>query len=593
LILARQISILAFTLFLLVATPAIAQDIEIPSNPYKLKRLARYAFENGNYHAAIRFYEAMEKNGPSTASNHYFLGECHLALREHASASEHYKAAYKKDLDAFPDAQLKYAKMLKMTGRYSEAATEFSDIQKNRASSQSIKASAKKEMLDCEFALESRKDSLKIRVMRKDDPVNAAGADFAPIVYNDNDLIISSISDLDDSSALAKLYLLKADPSGSYKRLEFAEGPFHDGKSNTANGNFSPDRDKFYFTRCNEIGGQKYQCVIYVSEKRGKKWSEPRKLGKQINQDYHTSTHPFATRIKKDEILFFVSDRPGGSGGKDIWFSVIKNGKEYSDARNLGTKINSPGDEVTPFYDEKNATLYFSSDGMKNMGGFDIYSSRGTPSKWSTPENTGYPINSSADDIYFIPQQDRRNGYIVSNRSCGKQPSTCCDHIYSFSSDLPAHTPVTSVGAPAAATENDMARKDTVRTNFSEAKSIQKNTAYILHNVYFEFDDADLTAEATAELDRLVDVINESDAPQIEISAHTDNRGTEEYNNRLSQMRAEIVMNYLIKKGIDKKRIMAKGYGESQPIAPNSNPDGTDNPEGRLKNRRIEFKINN
>jgi outer membrane protein OmpA-like peptidoglycan-associated protein len=447
------------------------------------------------------------------------------------------------------------------------------------------------------------------------------------------------------------------------------EGPFNKNNVHTSNGAFSPDSNAFYFTRCKKsekVG--KVICAIYRSEKKNGKWEEPKKLGPDINKPEFTSTHPSLGTYERGgreyTVLYFSSNQEGTRGGMDIFYAIQSyRTAEFRSARNLGRKINTEQDEITPYYDRETETLYFSSQGHVGMGGFDIYKTEGFGRRWEDPTNLGYPINSSVDDIYYI-LRNQRNGYLVSNRpgTIALKSETCCDDIWSFhykeilnlavtgfvyDEDDTTETPLTNavvtlyslqeVDEDTATSEQyeeillgtDSTRKEdstyffslkedrkyqlsavkdgylvgkkTVSTMGKEEsdtmevnipiKKIQKQESFIIKNIYYDFDKATLKSESKPGLDTLVMFLEDNPQLIVEISAHTDSVGSDAYNRRLSQRRAESVVDYLTDQGIDTARLKAKGYGESDPIAPNTKPDGSDNPEGRAQNRRTEFKI--
>ncbi|MCB0429984.1 MAG: OmpA family protein [Flavobacteriales bacterium] len=330
---------------------------------------------------------------------------------------------------------------------------------------------------------------------------------------------------------------------------------------------------------------------------------------------------------------------------------------------------------MTPSYDIETRTMYFSSDGYPSLGGLDIFKVPGEKSRWKKAENMGYPLNSSADDLYYTISKDRSEGFFVSNRPGGvalKNP-TCCDDIYSLkwtkyirvalagkvfqvddSSKVESIEQILQKGSnadqekfkpveravvslflldPSGEEEPMFIKSDTTdangdysitmeqgqdyrvtiskdeylsRSNNFSTKSFTKSDTLkwnapivaippepiIIRNIYYHFDKSNLTDSAMMTIDTTIyRIMTENPEIVAEISSHTDSRGTDTYNEKLSQKRAESVVKYLISKGIASERLKAKGYGESKPLAPNENPDGSDNPEGRAKNRRTEFKV--
>jgi outer membrane protein OmpA-like peptidoglycan-associated protein/tetratricopeptide (TPR) repeat protein len=337
------------------------------------------------------------------------------------------------------------------------------------------------------------------------------------------------------------------------------------------------------------------------------------------------------------------------------YFVYDKKKKIYKAPKNAGVKINTSKDEFTPYFDNDTRTLFFSSEGLGGLGGLDIFKVTGSTKAWTNPENLGEPINSGADDIYYTISKNREEGFLVSNRKGGVslKNSTCCDDIYSHKQTSYIHLFVTGNVKDVSSTVSvDNALVDiylvdkktneqilvktivtdktgnyktsleagneykvivrkpgylntsqstaidtrtesldkTFENNFALSKS--SNKAITLENINYEFDRSDIMNNSMLALDTtLLKIMTLNPDIIVEISSHTDDKGSEEYNQKLSQKRAESVVNYLISKGIDKERLKAKGYGESVPIAANKNKNGTDNPEGRAKNRRTDFKI--
>ncbi|MDR1761907.1 MAG: OmpA family protein [Bacteroidales bacterium] len=408
----------------------------------------------------------------------------------------------------------------------------------------------------------------------------------------------------------------------------------------------------------------------------GRTWGTPDKLPHSINMSGYQSTQPAIGINSKtnNEVLYFVSNREGGKGGMDIWFSEFQRNKnQWTAPKNCGNAINTPGDELTPFFDVKTKTLYFSSNALPGLGELDIFKATGELTKWIAVENAGFPINSPFDDLYYVLNQNHEDGVFASNRlgSVTVSHESCCDDLYFFrynniialslkgtvkqkinqqvqniletkletvqqpdSISPAAQIPVTLymideqtqekvVITSQKTTETGTYNFDVeVNKNYEievesqkkpnptltiNTKNITKSDTlplpdvvieyipqipFIIKNIYYDFDKSELRNESKTVLDStLLVILNEAPHVIVEISSHTDSKGDNDYNMKLSQRRAESVVQYLIKNGIDKKRLVAKGYGETKPIAPNENIDGSDNPEGRQKNRRTEFKI--
>lgn len=405
----------------------------------------------------------------------------------------------------------------------------------------------------------------------------------------------------------------------------------------------SPDGQWMFFTICGR-DDSRGSCDIYFSRRTANGWSDPINIGSPVNSPYWESQPCFAA---DGRTLYFVSSRPGGKGGKDIWRAEIcgkrANGVPiFSTPVNLGDSINTRGDEFSPFIHADNSTLYFSSNGWPGMGDFDIFMSRRHANgEWGKPINVGYPINTPHDDIGFIISASGETAYMAAVQH--DEHGNSKQEIMWF--ETPEHIrpkPVSYIrgriadnvtSAPVGATVElvDIATGQTVVTaevnsqgeyiaslpagheyamfvsndthlfasqNFvvdsasntpmelSVALSpIQKDEKITLRNVFFDTNSATLRSESHIELRRLADIMKRNTALRIEIGGHTDNVGTAAYNQRLSEERARNTADYLVEIGIDKSRIVHKGYGMTKPVADN------DTEQGRALNRRIEAKI--
>lgn len=393
---------------------------------------------------------------------------------------------------------------------------------------------------------------------------------------------------------------------------------------------------------------------IYMSTMVDGNWSAAEKLGPEINTKYYEN---HACLSPDGESLFFVSNRPGGQGGKDIWVSKRIGANKWSKAENMGSRINSEFDEDSPVILSDGRTLYFSSKGHETMGGYDIFYTIFENGDWSFPRNIGYPLNTVNDDVFFIPTLDGKEAYYASALPEGQGDldlyrilitgdinqiailnglirDTVTDQaikanvtVYDFNTgeiysqtNADEGTGEYSVSLESGrkykvvvTTENGMTAEDVYDIPSSDFATLTFNKPYyfgnalitmapdtilnrinvgqrmgdrfVLRNVYFDFDKSTLRPESKTELDRLVALLNALPDISIELSGHTDNRGSDSYNKKLSEDRALAVVNYLVDAGIKRDRLTYKGYGFDQPIASNE----TD--AGRQLNRRTEFRI--
>ncbi len=396
---------------------------------------------------------------------------------------------------------------------------------------------------------------------------------------------------------------------------EFAEGgPAMNEKMNT-----------LYFTRCKNFDGKEKKeksCQLYYSKKRGKAYGEAIML--PLGNDSLIVAHPALTN--NDQTLYFVSNMKGGMGGKDIWVADFdKKEKTWVNVRNLGPEVNTPGDELYPFV-HADGTLYFSSNGHVGIGGFDIFKVEKLEDGWGPVVNMKVPINSSADDIQIVFEKESERGYLTSNREGGRGRmdiwSFNLPKLVLFVSgvvkdkltkEILPNSKVTMTGSDGSSVEavsdetgaykftlmpnttyqiqadNDMTLANQfgvqVKKYFASEKAlistigVEESKTFIqdlelepipvtgieLPNIVYVFNKWDLMEESKLKLNGLVETLKDNPTLVIELSSHTDFRGSAEYNRNLAQKRAQSAVNYLISKGIDKERMVAKGYGEDQP----------------------------
>ncbi|WP_148041251.1 OmpA family protein [Rufibacter immobilis] len=383
---------------------------------------------------------------------------------------------------------------------------------------------------------------------------------------------------------------------------------------------------------------------IYTATLKKGKWQDVKPFI-HSKGDVYSVGHPALSPDGK--ILYFVSDMPGGQGQTDIYYSVRQANGQWSDPVNAGPVINTPGKEVFPVV-HADGTLFFSSDGHLGMGGLDIFSAKGSANQWQKVQNLYYPFNSPRDDFGLIYEKDGKNGYLSSNRGGDGSsddiykvgPSaTPCQLVGATFVRLPSRNgrtqkiPVEAVNldvivnGDSANAFRTISNEDgkfqfTAKANQTYTirgskkgyliKTIQVvpdcrkttdtinvelvldrsayNQAIVLDNIYYDLDKHDLRPEAMQELDKVVDMLKDNPTIKIELSSHTDSRESHRYNLMLSQLRAATAVKYIISKGIDPKRVIDKGYGETKLL--NRCKDGVPcSEEDHQLNRRTEFKI--
>jgi hypothetical protein len=415
-----------------------------------------------------------------------------------------------------------------------------------------------------------------------------------------------------------------------------AGSPLNSGQNEGAQ-SLSSDGNYMYFTACDRSGGLG-SCDIFFSASENGKWSLPVNLGSPVN----SSSWESQPSINADgKMLFFSSNRPGGNGGKDLWYSVYKTNKKWSTPKNLGNVINTSGDEMSPFIHFDGKTLYFSSDGRPGMGGLDIYFSRmQEDSSWTEPKNLGYPINTYNDEMgltiesggqkaYFSSKRDEQGGkniysfrlyesirpdpvaylkgkvsdketgktliaeYELINLSTGKTAViNSTDGNGNFLVCLPSgfnYGLNVSRKGYLFYSENFMFEgQHTVMEPFLKKiklSQLKVGEKMLLANVFYEVDSWQLKKESMAELNKLSNLLKENKDLKIEIGGYTDATGSDEYNLSLSEKRALSVVDFLVSNGISHERLKYKGFGNTSPVGDNVTY------EGRKLNRRTEVQI--
>jgi outer membrane protein OmpA-like peptidoglycan-associated protein/tetratricopeptide (TPR) repeat protein len=384
---------------------------------------------------------------------------------------------------------------------------------------------------------------------------------------------------------------------------------------------------------------------IYISQLQGNNWMTPQKLTENVNSKSH---EPSACITPDGNTLYFTSNMPGGFGGEDIYRSIRLPNGEWSKPTNLGPKINSKYDEDAPAILADGKTLYFASNGEKSMGGFDIlFTIFSEETGWCDPINVGYPVNSTGDDLFFVPTPDDKHAYYSSANSPNgfgdkdiffltfpeKEEAKLTvleGEITSIYGGIPENTVITvtdvqsgeimGMYVPNSSTGRyvivlppgrnySIAYEATDFLYQSDNINISDTMAYqvidrpveleplkvgqklVVRNIFFGSGKSELQPESKTELDKLVDLMTKHPLLIVEISGHTDASGSDELNQKLSEKRAITVADYIAAHGVDRSRLRTVGYGESKPIALNYNKDGSPNKQGMSLNRRFEFTI--
>ncbi len=659
---AFDIRLLILGLISMMSISAFAQKANQYSSK-ELKRLAVSAERNNDPETAAIYYAKYIEKKPNDieiiyqlADKNRFLGKPKKALGQYKSVIESKKSK------KYPLASFYYAQMLVASGKCEDAIPVYDQFRKDYRGEKDDRKYirlAKIGVTGCKMKSGSGSSSILIKELNDD--INGSHMEGSPIFLSENEIIYNSLKTKGKSvfengsdNLPSRLFYVAKLEDGEWKDKSSWNVLQNFNNGEIGNGAFNMNKTRFYFSACLTNAMGEVSCDLFRINKEGNGWSNPIKLPPTVNTKYTETQIAVGVDEKERETIYFVSNRKEGKGGLDIWYSTYYEKKdEYREAKNCGSKVNSVGDEITPFINPLNRQLYFSSNGHPSFGGFDVYKSAGERSKWSEPKNIGASINTYSDELYYVLQSDGDEGVFASNRVTkqNKKNGACCDNLFYFKEldkiNIRVTGKISSISADklkindvkmklflvddlgekfylqsASTDENgDYSLRLEPNSNYilkaekdgflSEEKRIStlnkinseemnlgfdlteiSDKAVQIENVYYEYNSPNLTEDALKTIDTTIyQVLIQNPTIIIEIGSHSDNVGSDAYNKNLSQKRAESLMRYLRLKGIDKSRMKAKGYGETEPIAPNKNSDGSDNESGRAKNRRTEFKV--
>lgn len=596
-----------YVLFLLIVSSLYSCKSAKLSDAEEKQRIGEY------YEAAAIYRKVYTKTSPKKRDLRgyiaYRMAECNRLINNTAKATSAYMNAIRYD---YPDSTvyLRMGQMLQKTGRYPEAIKNYDIYMENDPSN----LLAINGIQGCELAPGWKKNPTRYEVRRMD-KFNSRRGEFSPMLAGDkyDQLYFASSRSKDKDAKVSaitgqnnnNLFLVKQDEKGAWLAPVELEDEVNT-EYDEGTPSFSPDGNTMYYTYCAQDPEGPRTAEIYISTRSSAKWGKGTRA--TIVKDSVTALgHPSISPDGK--YLYFVSDAVGGFGGKDIFRARVA-GNDFGPMENLGEEINTPGDEMFP-YVRDSVTLYFASNGHPGMGGLDLFkATQDSTGKWNV-ENLGAPINSMADDfgITFAGKEER--GFFCSNRNDARG----YDHIYSFErptitifiegivndvdeypiedatvrivgkDGLNVKVPVKKNGTYRVELERDIryvmmaSARGYLNQNYElHTGPEEKNETYIvdfflspiskpvvIDNIFYDFDKATLRPESKKALDEMIKMLNDNPNVTIELGAHTDRKGTDQYNERLAQRRAQSVVDYLIAGGIEAARLEAKGYGESVP----------------------------
>lgn len=539
----------------------------------------------------------------------YKLGLCFQRLNRPANAAAAYQNAIRYE---YPDSNvyLRLGQMLQASGKYPQAIKEYNTYLEWQPDDRLARTGVR----GCELAIATKNGNPSRYVVRQSKLFNSRRADFAPM-YGDkefNTLYFTTTNEKvtgDNKSEITgmkkgDIWVARKNEKGEWLRPEPVEGELN---TDADEGiiSFSPDGQTMYLTVAKRNETSSTSVEIHTSRRSEASWSAAQKfdiLNDTITAVGHPAVSPDGT------YLYFSSDMPGGYGGLDIWrINLIDRGGSLE---NLGPQINTPGNESFP-YMRTDSLMYFSSDGHAGFGGLDIFKARlnSTGDRWNI-DNLGMPINSTGDDfgITFGPGE---SGFFSSNRNDARG----YDHIYSFllpdlkitisgwvvdKDDEPVANAIIRIVGNDGSNQKEVARDDgSFRFNLQrgvkyvmlagakgylnqkvefESDAAEEDADYgidftlasinkpsVVENIFYDFDKATLRPESKEALDEIAVMLEDNPNVSIEMGAHTDRKGSEEYNINLSERRAKSVVDYLVEKGINPERLTWVGYGKTRP----------------------------
>ena len=549
--------------------------------------------------------------------------------------------------------RLAYGEVLKVNGKYAEAKEQLQAYADLTGDGDRVAI----EIAGCDSAIVWMANPTAHR-LRNELGVNTAGSEFS--VFPDGDQVYYARERPDASrsgtygwtgNGFLQVYTAPLSSAGTLGSPEPLSGMVNDGEYHVGP-LVSGNDGTLYVTRtyvgkdvtAQKEAGRRYRThtlELYIYQQVDGVWeAEPFPYN-----DVNSYSIGHATLSPDGQLLYFVSDMPGGQGGTDIWYSERQTDGTWGTPANAGATINTAGDEMFPNVGP-DGTLYFSTDGLAGMGGLDVFRTEGSKSQWSTPENLKYPVNGAADDFaYLVTEEDEQGlrGFVSSDRRGGQGG----DDIYSFSFEKPkiiiilkgttsdkatgdrlAEVAVTLfdgereiVAKKSSGTEGafefvldrdlsytvlgqkegyhaDSAKVSTVGIIKSDTLEValllepvfQVGQTFELENIYYDFDKSNIRPDAAVILDELVRTLRDNPTLKIELSSHTDSRGSNAYNEALSQRRAQSAVDYLVSRGIARDRMVAKGYGETRLVNHCSDGVGCSVAEHQA-NRRTEVTV--
>jgi peptidoglycan-associated lipoprotein len=660
-------TLLGFTFLIFAIAPLQAQNerSEFKGSPEKILQLANDLYRAQRFAKAKEAYVEVLKDDPSNYLATVRVAKCSYFIQEYDDAARYFESAIDIDKNANDTVFFELGITYRVLDRHNDALQQFKEFLKRWKEKDDYLSRCKLEMEGCKYVEEQRKLDPKWRTNCLD--INTAMGDNFPSIMERGEeekylVITTSRSEAKNNEIFeaynegySDLYQIKIEDDTTFGPAENM-GKKINKKYNDGNSTFTEDGMTMYYSVCNQ-GKLGYGCSIYEVkyDSRSSKWGKPKiveglKGTKEVVVDSRGKVKKVATydvhpQLSADgNTMYFVSDREGGKGRLDIWYSTFQ-GDSWSEPQNAGERVNTAFDDISPDISQDGNTLYYASNGRVGFGGFDLYKSTGGMGSWSDAENMGAPINSTYDDLAGVWSKDDSSAYFTSNRpgctgrddiywakKVGQPPCEFAVHglvldkktkqpvpfatvilyefdiagdlipldtakadqsaAYNFELECNKKYKVVANAREYLANEEEFETKTTdpkndIEINISiQLERIELETPITMPNIYYDFDKWDLRPSSIDELTKLNGLLSKNPHIAIQIGSHTDTNGSEDYNKKLSEKRAESAVRYLMEQGIEGGRLKWYGYGESEPDV---YPEMSD--EDEQKNRRTEFRI--